>query len=158
MEGDTIAVFTALGFEQEGTDAILSYRNNHAILSFPKEVDTTALFTGILPCQYSGGGLSYRLHFTADGDTNPIGNFMWCISVERIGNNYQNIDVDSFAAESTILYGVPASGNIIVCGASGINLDGLTAGECYRLKIRRSGTNDLSTATAQLLAVELREI
>lgn len=166
MVGDTLHVFTALGFEQEGTDAILSYRNNHGILSFPSGEDTTAIFTGILPCQFrqpideAGTTIAAYLHYTADDDS-VTGNFLWSIAIERIGDNYQNIDADSFATESTVVTAAPTtSGDVFVCNMASVNRDGAVVGDMFRLRVKRLGTNELDTATvtAQFLAIELREV
>jgi hypothetical protein len=102
--------------------------------------------------------LAGYLHYTADGTG---GNIVWSIAIERIGDNYQNIDTDSFGAETTITSGAPsASGDVLICNTSVLNLDGMVVGDAFRLRITREGTNENDTceATAQFLAIELREI
>ena len=88
------------------------------------------------------------------------GTIGWDAAFERINASGLDIDADSFAAAKTITaVTVPGtSGQVLVSSVTFLNseIDGLLAGEMYRLRIRRDVANDNAAGDAELLAVEVR--
>ncbi len=142
--------------------ATLDTRNSHLVLDFDASTDEAAVFKGILPSHYSGGGITIKLHYAMTSATS--GNIIWQTAIERIGDGQQDIDSDGFAtANSSSATAVPAtSGHVDILSiahTSGTQMDSLAVGEGFRLKVNRDADNGSDTATgdAELFAVEIVE-
>lgn len=162
--GDTLAVFTPLANEPPATIyATLDLRNYHPCLDFDGAADEEAAFTGILPRNYAGGGLTVNLHV---GFTSAVtGTSYWQAAVERMDVNTLDLDADSFAAFQ--------GANVVPNGVSGImtlgtitftngaQIDSVVVGDMFRLKIRRDADGSVGTDTvttdAELYAIEIKE-
>jgi hypothetical protein len=162
--GDTLLVFTPLHNEPPSSAfATLDLRNGHPVLDFDGSADEEAVFSGVLPRHYDGGGLSVVLHVAFSSATS--GSSRWQAAVERIDAGGLDVDADSFAAFQSSGTSAPgASGQVATCTidlTDGAQIDGLAAGEAFRLKLRRdadgtSGTDDITT-DAELVMVEMKE-
>lgn len=162
--GDTLAVFTPLHNEPPSASyATLDTRNGHPVLDFDGSADEEAVFTGVLPRNYGGGGLTARTFWAFTSATS--GSLRVQAAIERIDASSLDIDADSFAAFQSAGGSAPGtSGQVIAVDVpftNGAQMDSLAAGEAFRLKIRRdadgtSGTDDITT-DAELLGVEIRE-
>lgn len=162
--GDTLLVFTPLCNEPPSSNfATLDFRNLHPVLDFDATTDEEAVFTGILPRNYAGGGLTINTHWAFTSATS--GSLRVQAAIERIDASSLDIDADSFASFQSAGGTAPGtSGQVIVVAVtmtSGAQMDSLAAGEAFRLKIRRdaddtSGTDNVS-GDAELLAVEIKE-
>src|SRR5262245_42528639 len=156
--------WTAFGNNPPATAyATPDVRNNHPVLDFDGATDEEAIFTGVLPANYSNLGLTVDLYvgFT----TATSGSVRFQVAVERMDVSSLDVDADSFAAFKSVGGTAPAtSGQIIKLSlvfASGAEMDNLTLAEAFRLKIRRdadgtSGTDDITT-DAELYCVTMRE-
>lgn len=158
-QDNTLIIFTPLNNEFAAADfASLNFRNQHPVLEFDETTDENAVFTGILPNQYSGNGVTVYIHYAMA--TNNTGDINWEASFERIGDQVLDIDSDSFATAQTATETVPATiGHVSIIGISftdGAQMDALVAGESFRLKITRDAT-DTAIGDAHLIAVEIRE-
>lgn len=160
--GDTLIVFGPLSNEPPASAyATLDTRNAHPVLDFDAATDEEAVFTGVLPRNYGGGGLTVDLIWAASSATS--GNVVWDAAIERIGAAQQDIDSDGFAAVQSATGAANAtSGNTTVTSitfTSGAQMDNLAAGELFRLKVRRDANNvsDTMVGDAELLGVEIRE-
>ena len=144
--------------------ATFNTRNGHLVLDFDATTDEEAIFTGLLPSGYGGGGLTIDIY--ASAKTATTGNVVWQAAIERIGDSQLDIDSDSFAS-------FQSSGAVAVPGTSGhvkkftvtltndAQIDSLAAGELFRLKIRRDADNtsatDDVTGDMELHMVTVRE-
>ena len=162
---DTLLIFTPLNNEPPTSIfATLDTRNVHPVLDFDAATDEEAVFKGIMPTQYDGGGITLRIHYSMS--TATANEVVWQAAFERVSDSQQDIDSDGFAAfQSSGAITVPATSGFVdittVAFTSGSQMDGVLAGEGFRLKIRRdaddtSGTDD-ATGDAELWAVEVRE-
>lgn len=161
---NVLAVFTPLSNEPPASNfATVDTRNGHIVLDFDGATDEEAVFSGVLPAHYSGGGLTIETFWAFTSAT--TGSLRVQTSIERIDASSLDIDADSFATANSAGGTAPAtSGQVIkvtTTHASGAEMDSLAAGETYRLKIRRdadgtSGTDDITT-DAELLAVHVKE-
>ena len=127
------------------------------MLDFDGTTDEEAVFRGVMPSHYSGGGITAIVTVMFTSATSGTANVE--LSLER-GN--RDADSDSFAAMT--------DGSVVPNGTSGVrtqvsipisNDDGITAGDNFRLKMRRdadgtNGTDDI-TSDMELVAIELRE-
>lgn len=162
--GDTLCVFTPACNEPPTSNyATLDLRNVHPVLDFDGATDEEAVFTGVLPLNYAGGGLTVTSFWAFTSATS--GSLRVQTSFERIDASSLDTDADSFAAANSAGGTAPGtSGQIIavaIAHGTGAEMDSLAAGEMFRLKIRRdadgtSGTDDIAT-DAELFAVHVKE-
>lgn len=159
--GNTLLIFTPLAAEPPASFAATpDVRNQHPVLDFDDTTQETALFTGVLPRHYAGGGLTVRVHWAATSATS--GTVGWDVAVERIGDGQQDLDADGFASAKTIAAtDVPATSGLVKITsadlASGDEMDNLAAGEAFRLRLRRDVAADSAAGDAELLALEIEE-
>lgn len=156
--GNTLLVFSPLGAEFPVSNfATLDTRNNHPCLDFDASTGETVYFSGVMPRNYAGGGITVSVHSAATSATS--GTIGWLIALER-GNT--DLDADSFAADQTITAAaVNGTSGIITVGSvaitDGANMDSIAAGEYFRLRVTRDVANDSATGDAELYAVEIKE-
>lgn len=158
--GDTLAVFTAQDNQPPASNyARLDSRNSIVVLDFKDSATNEyAVFLGVLPRNYAGGGLTVTLHWMGASATS--GNVVWDTSIERMNTDE---DSDSFASAQTATGAANGTSGIITATAithsSGANMDSLAVGEPFRLKVLREGDSgsDTMTGDAQLVAVEIKE-
>ena len=160
--GDTLAIFTPLHNEPPSSNfATLDTRNGHIVLDFDATTQETAIFKGIMPRHYAGGGITVYVHAALSSAITGTGG--WDVTVERVSDSQQDIDADGWATAQTITAAtVPGTSGFvdilnvaITAGAAGT--DSIAVGEGFRLRIRRDVANDTAAGDAELWAVEVRE-
>lgn len=139
--------------------ATLDTRNGHPVLDFDTTTQETAIFSGVMPTGYAGGGITVSVYFVAVPTSGTVG---WDVAIERMDASSLDIDSDSFASAQTITaVTVPGtSGQILKASvniSNGANMDSLAAGEAFRLRVRRDVANDTATGDAELLRVTVEE-
>lgn len=158
--GDTLAVFLPLSAELPASNnAVHDTRNLHRILRFADGTALSAIWTGVLPRHYSGGGITVYVHWSCSAISGTVG---WTVEFERIGDGQQSVDSDSFASAQTITaVSVPGTDGLVditnVAVSNGASMDSIAVGEKFRLRLKRDTANDTSTGAAQLHAIELKE-
>jgi hypothetical protein len=159
----TYAVFTATDNQPPSTAfATLDTRGTGiAVLDFDDTAVKSAVFVGIMPEAASlGSGLIVRLHWMPTTDVTTTRNVRWRVAFERSNTD---LDADSFASNTEANGAVPSATSGIpqmtsITVASG-DLDGVTAGDLFRVRVTRVGsdsTNDTCAGDAELIAVEVR--
>lgn len=158
----TYAVFTPLDAQPPATNfATLDTRQDIAVLEFDGgATDESTTFVGIMPEGASlGSGLKVRIHWMAD-TANTSSNVRWGVQFQRLTD-----DVDAAAYDTAVEgnsaapTGTGADGTPAVLELTVTTIDGITAGDAYRLKVYREASdtsNDTMTGDAQLIAVEVR--
>lgn len=162
--GNTLAVFTPhSNVPPASSYATLDTRNAHLVLDFDGAADEEAVFPGVLPRNYAGGGLTVNHYIAFTSATS--GSVRLQGAFERIDASSLDIDADSFASFQSAGGTAPGtSGQIIVVAVTftdGGQMDSLAAGEAFRYKLRRdadgtSGTDDIAT-DMELLRIEIKE-
>jgi hypothetical protein len=135
-------------------------RNSHPVIDFDATAQWAAIFSGVLPRHYAGGGITVYVHYAATSAT--TGTIGWDVAFERIGDGSQDLDADGFATAQTITaVTVPGTSGLVdivnVAISDGANLDSIAVGETFRVRIRRDVANDDAAGDAELVAVELKE-
>lgn len=159
--GDTLLTFGPYDNEPPGTNyATFDTRNGHPTLDFDDTTAEGAVFTGFVPRNYAGGGITVTVATAATSAT--TGTIGWTVEFERIDASSLDTDADSFAGAQTITaVTVPGtSGQVLypsVAVTNGANMDSIAVGEMFRLRIKRDVANDTAVGDAELLGVELRE-
>lgn len=160
--GQSLCAWTPAANEPPATNyATLDFRNGHPVLDFDTTTQEAAIFSGVMPRNYAGGGITVSLTWSASTATTGTGG--WDVTFERIGAAQQDIDADGFATAQTVTAATvnATSGNTsvtsvaITAGAAGT--DSIAAGEAFRLRVRRDVTNDSAAGDLELLGVEIRE-
>lgn len=158
--GDTLLMINprAASFPSSGY-ATPDKRNNHPVLDFA--LTEKAYFDLVMPRHYGGGGVTVYLHYAMSSAT--ANDIKLETAFERIGDQQQDIDADSFAtAQNTGDITVPAtSGNVDIVTTThtaGAQMDSVAVGEAFRLQVQRAavaGTD--ATGDLELVAVEIKE-
>lgn len=157
LASKTLARFTPRENQPPATAfATIDTRNSIAVLDFDAATDESAIFSGVIPEGANlASGLQVRLSWMATTATS--GNCRWGVQIERCTTD---LDTDSFdtATEATGAAngtsGIPTYTEITTTA-----IDGLTAGDTFRIKVYRNAddaTNDTMTGDAELIAVEIR--
>ena len=158
--GDTLCVFLPLQDEPTTTNmATIDFRNAHPVLDFDDTTAESAVWTGVVPRNYAGGGWTVYVHSAATSATS--GTIGWTVEIERIGTA-QDTDSDSFAGAQTITAatvsgtsGIVTIGNVAI--TDGANIDSVAVGEAFRIRVKRDVANDNAVGDAELFAVEIKE-
>lgn len=160
-----MAVFTPLSNEPPASAfATLDTRNSVPVLDFDDTTDESAVFGGVLPNNYAGGGLTVTLVWMATSATS--GGVSWDVSIEAHPDDTFDIDSDGFAAANNSGSATTASATgeqqyTDITFTDGADMDSLAAGQSFRLKVTRdadgtTATDDLS-GDAELLRVIVKE-
>jgi hypothetical protein len=161
--GNTLLVFMPNDNEPPASGyATLDSRNQHPVLDFDASAVERAVFSGVLPRHYGGGGLTVYLHVSASGITS--GNYIFDVAFERIGDGQQDVDADGFATvQSLAATAVPATDGhvdiVSIAFTDGAQMDSVAVGEKFRIYVERDADNASDTAAAdiELHAVEIKE-
>lgn len=139
--------------------ATFNTRNSIAILQFDASTAESAVFVGIVPegADFTTG-ITVRIIWTATSATS--GDVIWTSAFERSNTD---LDSDSFATgvDSSAATTNGTSGIVTVTSInhSGSDIDGMTAGDLFRLKITRKAADsgDTMTGDAEIIAVEIQQ-
>lgn len=158
--GNSLLTFLPLANEPPSSNyAAIDTRNSHPILDFDDTTQEAAIWSGVLPRHYGGGGITVYVHYSAVATTGTAG---FDVAFERIGDGQQDVDADGFATAQTVTaVTVPGtSGNVDIASvavANGADMDSIAVGELFRLRVRRDVTNDTAVGDVEVHAVELVE-
>src|SRR3989304_7662995 len=95
--GNTLVTFLPYANEPPATIyATLDTRNGHPVLDFDGSADEGAVFPGVMPAHYAGGGLTIETFWALTSATS--GSLRVQAGIERIDLSSLDIDADSFAA------------------------------------------------------------
>lgn len=155
----TLAKFSALDAQPPSSNyAQFRVRNSVAVLDFDASTDESTVFVGIIPegADFTTG-IAVKIHWIATSATSN--DVVWNSAFER-GNT--DLDSDSFAtavAGTSTTNGTSGIVTVTTINHSGSEIDGLTAGDLYRVKILRDADNgsDTMTGDAEIVAVEIRQ-
>jgi len=152
---DTLLIFSPLHNEPPASNAAtLDTRNQQPVLN------ESAVFSAVLPRNYNGGGITVYLHYSMSSAES--GDVDWDVSFERIGDQQQDVDSDSFAsAKSVDNTTVPATTGLVdivsIAFSDGAEIDSIAVGEKFRIKVTRDAASDTAAGDAELHAVEFKE-
>jgi hypothetical protein len=155
---NTLLIFPAMAGEPPAEQwARPANWNDRPCLAFTDQTgqDETTYFHAIMPRHYTAGPILAKLHWSAPG----TGFVVWGAKVERLQAGTDDLDDDGFAAESTATSEITTQDCPVIESIAIDNLDGIEAGDLFRLAIRRlsSDGSDTLAGDAYLLAIELFE-
>lgn len=159
--GDTLLQWSALANEPPSSNAAtFDTRNQHPVLDFDASTNETAVFSGVMPQHYATGGVTVYLHYAMSTATS--GDIDWDVGFELVGDGSQDIDSDGFAAvnsvDNTTVPGTSGHIDVVsVAFTDGADMDSVTAGSGFRMKVTRDAASDTAAGDAELRWVEIRE-
>lgn len=161
MTGDSLGFFDPT-MAAPTTDFVpsLGLRNNHPTLDFDAATDEAVNFEGVLPAHYAGNGIAVVLDWVAASAT--TGDVKWNVDIERQNAGTFNVDTDSFATAKTATTTTNGTNGVVnhtTISFSNSEIDGLLAGEVFRLRVTRDANDaaDTMAGDAQLRKVILTE-
>lgn len=139
--------------------ATLDTRNSIVILNFDDTTAESVVFLGIVPegADFTTG-ITVRIVWMAA--TATTGNVIWTSAFERCNTD---LDSDSFAtgvdSAASACNGTCGITTVTSIDHSGAQIDGMTAGDMFRIKLTRKAADgsDTMVGDAQFVAVELRQ-
>jgi len=152
--GNTLVVFSPLANEPPAaTYATLDLRNVRPCLDFDAAADESAVFTGIMPRSYAGGGVTVYIHWAASTSIDDATHCFWDAAFELCTG--LDLDGDSFAAVNSIDVDHPSATSGIktvteIPFVDGADMDSVIAGALFRLKITRDAVGDNMTGDAEV--------
>jgi hypothetical protein len=159
--GDFLIGFTPHQYEPPPSNfATPDLRNSHPVLDFDAATNESANFTGFMPWHYGGGGVTVYIGYSMTSATS--GDIDWDVAFERIGDQQQDVDSDSFASvqsvDNTTVPGTSGNVDVVtIAFTNGSQMDSVAAGEMFKIRITRDASSDTATGDAELHFVVLRE-
>lgn len=159
--GNTLVIFTPChNIPTAANYATLDMRNLHPVLDFDAATNESAVFTGVMPRHYAGGGVTVYIHWAASTDTTDTHHCFWDAAFELCTG--LDMDANSFAAVNSVdTDHCNATSGIETVTAitftDGADMDSVIAGALFRLIITRDAANDDMTGDAEVYAVEIKE-
>ena len=162
--GDTLAVFTPLHNEPPAASfATLDTRNSIPVLDFNDSADESAIFRGLMPRHYAGGGVTVTIGWMATDTTVTPHNCIWLAAFKSCSDDADDLDTKAFDDANTVTDAeASASGEVayaVITFTDGDDMDSVAAGEVFWLQITRDADNESDTLTddAELVFVEIKE-
>jgi hypothetical protein len=162
--GQTLLSCSPLDDEPPSSNyATFDVRNGHPVLVFPDAVVYVAIFTGVMPRRYGGGGITILINWT--NSTTSTNKVCFSATLERVDVGTTDLDADSFGTQVIDTTGVAANATsgiqsqTSIALTTGANMDSVVAGDCFRLKITRETgqANDTQAGDAQIVSIEIKE-
>ena len=160
--GDTLLVFHPYNNEPPSSNyATLDTRNSRPCLDFDATTNESAVFSAVMPQHYAGTtGVTVYIHYAMSSATADT--IDWDAAFELVGDQDLDVDGDDFAAvNSTDDTTVPGTSGLVdvisIAFTDGADMDSVTAGDGFRLKVTRDASSDDATGDAELYWVEIRE-
>ena len=160
----TIAVFTPNSAEFPSANfpqiTTIHSTGRRPVLAFDASTQETCMWTGVAPTTFTGTPTAVIQYVMASATTGSVD---FEVSLEAVTDG-DATDLDTAESFDTVNSGsatVPGTaGHIDQKSISLANLDGMVAGDYYRLKVSRDAddaVNDTATGDLYLLGVELRD-
>ena len=160
--GDTLLIFHPYNNEPPASNyATLDTRNSRPCLDFDATTNESAVFSAVMPQHYAGTtGVTVYIHYAmSSAEANTVD---WDAAFELVGDQDLDVDGDDFAAvnsvDDTTVPGTSGLVDIVsIAFTDGADMDNVTAGDGFRLKVTRDAASDDAAGDAELYWVEIRE-
>lgn len=166
--GDTLAVFLPGHIEPPSSNYaeigfLTSDTGIREMLLFDDGTDETAIFSGVMPRNYDGGGITIKIWYSMDS-ANTSDNVIFDAAFEKISeaDGMGTSGADFAAVNSVTDTAEDAADDITsaeIAFTNGADMDSVTAGDPFRFKLTRDADNASDTAAgdAQVHRIEIRE-
>lgn len=134
-------------------------RNNHPVISYDYVTDESAIFTSAMSKDYSNGDISVNVDWVSN---ETVGSVVWSVQFETNSEGGNNINSDSFASQQAIVSDTSSESGVIKRASivfTNTQADDISAGDAYRLKVKRLATNvsDDMTDDAEIVMITLNK-
>jgi hypothetical protein len=159
--GNSLAVHLPQDNEPPASNyATLDARNSILVLDYDAATQEGAVFRGVLPSQYAGGGVTIDLFWMATSATS--GDVKWEAAWEENDTSNNDLDSDAFGTASTQTTTANGTSGKVAKSAitiSHANMGSPAAGDPYRLRVRRLAADaaDTMTGDAELMSLHVKE-
>jgi len=141
-----------------GPRAGLDYRGNATVSDFDPNTTERLFFKALLSTAYGGGGLTFKLQFSATGVTS--GNVVVDISIARILAGTDDLDGLTFASVQSATVNVPGTDGVTAIASvsftNGAQMDSWAAGEYALVKVEFNSSGTVA-ADAEMLSAHALE-
>jgi hypothetical protein len=158
--GDTLCVWNAAHMQAPASNfAVFNTLNSELELDFDNTTGWSAIFRGLLPRNYSGGGVTLTIHWCSAATSGAV---VWNGAFERNQDGTSSLASDNFASAQAVTTTTNGTANIIqtsvITFTNGAQMSSVAAGETFRFKLSRvPGGSDTMAAQAKVFNVELKE-
>jgi len=159
--GDTLLVFTAEMNQPPATNpATLDWENRRPVLDFSDDTGTDeyAIFTGVMPQSYDGGGVDVYVYYSVATDADG-GTVVWATTFERLEAGAGT--GDGWGTPNTMTADTATEDDVIVIHSdsvsNGAEMNSVVGGDLFRFRIMRDVSADNVVGDVCLHAVEIRE-
>ena len=135
---------------------------NVPVLDFDAAADEYAIFAGVMPRHYAGGGLTVTIGWMATSAT--TGDVLWEAALKSVSDDADDLDTKSSAAANAASAATTASASgevkyTTVTFTDGADMDSVAAGEYFQFTLTRNadGGGDTMAGDAELVFIEIRE-
>lgn len=162
--GDSLIIFRANDNEPPSSNfATFDTRNNVSVLDFDDTTDESAVFGGVMPRNYAGGGITVTVGWMATSAT--TGTISLDVAFMSVTDDADDLDTKAFAsANNANPTTASATGEVdyaTVTFTDGADMDSIAAGEYFRMKVTRDADGTTSTdnlsGDMELVFVEIKE-
>ena len=162
--GDSLIIFTPQNNEPPSASyATFDTRNGYLVLDFDPDADESAIFRGVMPRNYTGGGVTVTVGWMATTATS--GTISLDVAFMSVTDDVDDLDTKAFAAANNANpTAASASGevdHIAVTFTDGADMDSVAVGEMFFIKITRDAdgttSTDNMTGDMELVFIEIRE-
>lgn len=162
--GNSLIIFTPQNNEPPSSNyATLDTRNGYLVLDFDDSTDESAIFRGVMPTNYAGGGLTVIVHWMATSATS--GTISLDVSFMSVTDDADDLDTKAFAAANNAN---PTTANqtgevdyATITFTDGADMDSIAAGEVFFMKVTRDADGTTSTdnlvGDMELVSVHIKE-
>ena len=162
--GDTLVVWTVLANEPPASGfATFDTRNAIPVLDFDDASDESAIFSGVMPRSYAGGGFTVTVGWMATSAT--TGTISLDVAFKSVTDDADDLDTKAFAsfnnANPTTASATGEVDYIAITFTDGADSDSVAAGEYFQLEVQRDGDGTTSTdnlsGDMELVFIEIKE-
>ncbi len=162
--GDTLSIFNPqANMPPAASFATLDTRNGYVVLDFDDTTDESAIFYGVMPRNYAGGGITVTVGWMATSAT--TGTISLDVAFMSITDDLDDLDTKAFAAANNANpTTASATGEVdyaTITFTDGADMDSIAAGEAFLMKITRDADGTTSTdnlvGDMELVFCEIRE-
>ena len=166
--GDTLAVFFPADAEFPATnyptfDTRAMAEGSILVLDFDDTTDETCYFSGFMPLNYAGGGITVTTMWMATSAT--TGTISWDVSFMSVTDDADDLDTKAYAAANNVNpTTASATGEVDYIATTftdGADMDSVAAGEFFRMRVSRDANGTTSTdnltGDMELVCITIKE-
>lgn len=159
--GDTLLAWNAAQANLSGATNEATFdstSDGQLVLDFDATTNEFAVFYGVMPSRYSGGGLTIKVHLAMS--TASSGDVDLDVQFARLtGEDLSAVTYSTAVSQdnNTVAGSILTEFTVTLTVTSGTQMDSVVAGDFFAFKITRDAASDTATGDMELLGIEIRE-